>query len=32
MKGITGTVNYAVYMYVKLQKLHFFFFSSMYMY
>ena len=25
MKGITATVNYAVYIYVKLQKLQFFF-------
>ena len=25
MKGITGTVNYAVYIYVKLQKLQIFF-------
>ena len=27
MKGITGTVNYVVYIYVKLQKLQFFSYS-----
>ena len=33
MKGFTGIVNYAVYIYVKLQKLQFFYyFFSMYMY
>ena len=30
MKGITGTVNYAVYIYVKLQKLQFFLFLFSY--
>ena len=32
MKGITGTVNYAVYIYVKLQKLHFFIYFLIFSY